>query len=82
MAQYQYQYLCSNCLIGWHDLPYCPYRRRPEPRPITPGEMRSMRHLRQLERDGVLTLPRVSQSRFGGGGSLGLVVFIALVILI
>jgi hypothetical protein len=37
--------------MGWHYVPYCPCPR-PEPQPITPGQVRTIRHLRELERTG------------------------------
>jgi hypothetical protein len=59
----QYRYVCTHCAMGWHDVPYCPYRR-PEPRPITPGQMRTMRHLRELERAGRLEMARPLDMRW------------------
>lgn len=52
----QVRYLCSNpgCLFRWHYGPGCPYRRPESPGPITENDLRAIRHLRQLERDGVL----------------------------
>ncbi|WP_174186929.1 hypothetical protein [Nocardia barduliensis] len=63
MAQYEYRYLCSQCLIGWHYAPFCPYRQ-PEPRPITPGERRAIGRLVELDRAGVLELPRPLDMRW------------------
>lgn len=57
MTQYEYRYLCSHCLIGWHYVPFCPYRQS-ELRQITPSERRAIRRLVELERAGVIELAR------------------------
>ncbi len=79
----QYRYLCPHCAIGWHDLPFCPFRQSEQPRPITPGEMATLRHLRQLERQGVL--PPLDQPllnwRWVFYGLLGFLVFFVLLII-
>lgn len=29
----EHRYICTNCLMGWHETPYCPFPRQPqEPR--------------------------------------------------
>ena len=50
------RYICSNpeCLSSWHYAPGCPYRQPVLSAPITASEMRTIRHLRHLERIGVL----------------------------
>ncbi|WP_306358986.1 MULTISPECIES: hypothetical protein [unclassified Nocardia] len=53
----EFRYICTNCLMGWHEVPYCPFRRSPPPSPATPGQMRAMRHIRELERQGILPDP-------------------------
>lgn len=80
----QYRYVCT-CAVGWHDTPFCPYRRPQQPpRQITAGEMRTLRYLRQLEREGkvpALTQPLFSW-RFRLYFMLAIAVFIVLVIVI
>lgn len=55
---YQYRYICNECLMGWHEVPFCPFPSVPQqprrPREWTPGELRSWAHIHQLERDGIL----------------------------
>ena len=79
------RYACSNlkCLYAWHVSPTCPYAR-PEPRPITESERAAMRHLRQLERDGILEMPDpgIIPRSWLWAVPLGVVIFVVLVILI
>ena len=44
------RYLCGNstCVYAWHYTPTCPNRRRPAPRPITPGELQAFRTYLQV----------------------------------
>lgn len=78
----QYRFLCPHCAIGWHDLPFCPLRRSEPPRAFTPEEMVTLRHLRQLERAGILPDPdKVAlHRRWLFYGLLGFFVFFALLI--
>jgi hypothetical protein len=84
------KYICSNpgCMFVSHESPTCPFPyeplSRPVRRPITEAERRTMRHLRQLERDGVLEMPNpgLIPRSWLWAVPLGLVVFIVLVILI
>jgi hypothetical protein len=78
----QYRYVCGNCGM-WHDLPFCPFRRPEPPRTFTPEEMATLRYLRQLERAGVLPMPKQpGESRFRWWWvPLGLAILFVLMIL-
>ncbi|MEV6073396.1 hypothetical protein AB0L82_43200 [Nocardia sp. NPDC052001] len=58
MAVDEFRYICTNCMMGWHNTPYCPFPRPAPPRQrryYTDAELRTLRHLRQLEKDGVIS---------------------------
>ncbi|GAB3212527.1 hypothetical protein [Nocardia tengchongensis] len=78
----QYRYLCGNCGM-WHDFPFCPFGRTPEPpRVFTPGEMQTLREIRQLERAGVISMRKPIHLRWVFLPMLALVVFLLLVIVL
>lgn len=53
------RYVCGNsaCVYAWHYTPTCPNRRRPAPKPITPGELKAYRTYLQV-RDNELARSR------------------------
>ncbi|WP_181724192.1 hypothetical protein [Nocardia gipuzkoensis] len=79
----QYRFECTNCMLGWHETPYCPYRR-PQPPAITPERMAAAGRLLQLEREGVIDLTPFRRSMFWWvpRALAVLLVFVVLVILI
>ncbi|MGX1779438.1 hypothetical protein ACWIGW_45525 [Nocardia brasiliensis] len=67
-----------------HESPVCPFPRAgPVQRPITDADRRTFRYLRQLERDGVMELPTpgIIPRSWLWAVPLGLVIFIALIII-
>ncbi|MGV9838034.1 hypothetical protein ACWDUL_28070 [Nocardia niigatensis] len=77
----QYRYLCGNCGM-WHDFPFCPFVRQEPTRVFTPGEMQTLRELRQLERAGVLPMRKPLRLRWLFLAMLALGVYLLLVMLL
>lgn len=82
----QYRYLCTNCVMGWHEVPRCPFPDRSQPRyrERSASEMRSLRHIWKLQDEGVLPTYGEMASRWRWRwlfyGLLALFVFFALLI--
>lgn len=54
---YEHRYICTNCTMGWHNTPYCPFPVQTVTitRPLTDFELSKLARLDELEKAGVIS---------------------------